>query len=90
MAGIEWFPIVKDLLIVIYTLVLGVAGYAYKQGQKQMERLENRQDELTKELNNVKLQYLEKTEIEKIETRIDKRFDEMRELVLSLIEKVKQ
>ena len=90
MAGIEWFPIVKDLLIVIYTLVLGVAAYAYKQGQKQMEKLENRQDELTKELNDVKLQYLEKTEIEKIETRIDKRFDEMRELVLSLIEKVKQ
>ena len=90
MAGIEWFPVVKDLLIAIYTLVLGIAAYAYRQGQKQMERLENRQDELTKELNTVKLKYLEKTEIEKIETRIDKRFDEMRELVLSLIEKVKQ
>lgn len=90
MTGIEWFPIVKDLLIAIYTLIVGVAAYAYKQGQKRMDKLEASNEMLTKDLNNVKLQYLEKTEIEKIESRIDRRFDEMRVLVLSLIEKVKQ
>lgn len=90
MNGIELFPIIQDLLVALYTLLLGVAGWAYKQGTKRMDKLETQYEEMAKELNQVKLQYLEKAEIEKIETRIDKRFDEMRALVLSLIEKVKQ
>ncbi len=90
MNGVELFPIVKDLLIALYTLLLAVAGWAYKQGNKRMDKLETQHERVTEELNQVKLQYLEKAEIEKIESRIDKRFDEMRALVLSLIEKVKQ
>ncbi len=84
------FPIIKDAIFGLLTMSALLAAYAYKQGQKRMDKLETTQEQLTKDLNNVKLQYLEKTEIEKIEARIDKRFDEMRDLVLTLVNKVKE
>lgn len=87
---LELFPFIKDIIFGLLAVVTGLAAYAYKQGQRRMDKLENETAALTKELHYVKLQYLEKTEIEKIESRIDKRFDEMRVLVLSLVEKVKQ
>jgi hypothetical protein len=86
---IELYEIIKILIGALYTLLIGVAVWAYNYQTKRIDKLDSDNKDLAQLVNDVKLQYLEKTEIEKIEARIDRRFDEMRTLMLSFIEKVK-
>ena len=83
--GIELFDLIKVLWMIFISVIVPIAGTAWKHGNDRLKDIETKHDLLTKEINDVKLQYLEKAEIEKIEARIDKRFDEMRELLLELI-----
>jgi|688.fasta_scaffold483809_3 hypothetical protein len=83
--GIELLDLIKVLWMFITAFFIPLAAWAWNHITERINLSQEKYDILTKELHDVKLQYLEKAEIEKIEARIDKRFDEMRELLLELI-----
>lgn len=79
--------IVKLIWNALLTVGGGLVIYFYNDIVKKSEKLNNKVEELQKELNAVKIEYVEKSEIQRIEQRIDSRFMEMREFIVQILDR---
>ncbi len=82
----EW-----DLLKLVWssalTIVVAIFGMLWRG---MMEKLQDNQEKLNtidKELTKVKVEYVQKEEIHRIESRIDQRFNEMKDFFTEIFRK---
>lgn len=80
----EWDAI-KLIWNAALTIGGGLVAYFYSDIMKKLQKSDERTEKLQNELNDVKLKYVEKSEIERIEKRIDTRFLEMREFITQIM-----
>jgi hypothetical protein len=81
----EWETI-KFIWTTVLTLAVAIGGALWQLALKKMDQLENSNKVLEQRIHDVQLEYVKKNEIEKIESRIDRRFDEMRDFFLKIME----
>ena len=81
----------EQLLQFAWTILLPVLGFVLKwmvaRVQKDLDEHKSAHKELEKELNQVKLNYVHTTEMEKIRTEIMNKFDKWETIILELARK---
>lgn len=82
----EWEAF-KFLWTTVLTIGMGVIGFIWKSLIDKVHKTENELANLSKELTKVKVDYVQKEEINRIEGRIDTRFNEMKEFILQIVRK---
>jgi len=82
----EW-DMFKFIWSTVLTIGMAVVGFIWKIIADKVEKGHQDIDALEKELMKVKVDYVQKEEINRIEARLDSRFSEMKELILQLVRK---
>lgn len=82
----EWEAI-KLIWNAALTIGGGLIAYFYNEIVKKLDKAQEKIEKLQAEINAVKLQYVEKSEIQRIEQRIDTRFLEMREFITQILDR---
>ena len=82
----EW-----DLLKLIWssalTIVVAIFGMLWRGMMEKLQDNHEKLNTLDKELTKVKVEYVQKEEIHRIESRIDQRFSEMKEFFTEIVRK---
>lgn len=81
---VESFKLIWNAALTIGGAVI---AYFYNEITKKYEKVFDKAEKLQHEINTVKLQYVEKSEIQRIEQRIDARFLEMREFITQILDR---
>ena len=82
----EWEAF-KFIWTTVLTVGMGVIGFIWKNLMDKVEKGHEKTDALERELTKVKVDYVQKEEINRIENRIDTRFVEMKEFILQIVRK---
>lgn len=69
----------------ILTVAVAVIGGLWKIIMDKVHDLQQKADEIQRELQRVQVNYVQKEEIHRIESRIDQRFGEMKEFFSQLM-----
>lgn len=82
----EWEAF-KFIWTTVLTLGMGVIGFIWKNLMEKVDKAHDKTENLERELTKVKVEYVQKEEINRIENRIDTRFVEMKEFILQIVRK---
>ena len=82
----EWEAF-KFIWTTVLTVGMAIIGFIWKNLVDKVEKAHDRTENLEKELTKVKVEYVQKEEINRIESRIDTRFVEMKEFILQIVRK---
>jgi hypothetical protein len=82
----EWEAF-KFIWTTVLTVGMAIIGFIWKNLVDKVEKVHDRAENLEKELTKVKVDYVQKEEINRIENRIDTRFVEMKEFILQIVRK---
>ncbi len=82
----EW-EFLKLLWSSVLTLSVAAIGGLWKIGMEKVNDLTHKAEEIQKELQRVQINYVQKEEIHRIESRIDQRFSEMKDFFSQVVQR---
>lgn len=82
----EW-ELIKLVWSSVLTISVAVIGMLWRNLMEKIADTHSMLQRIDTELNRVKVEYVQKEEIHRIESRIDQRFSEMKEFFTEIIRK---
>lgn len=71
----------------ILTIAVAIIGGLWKLIMDKVHDVQQKAEELQKEIHNVQINYVQKQDIHRIEARIDQRFNEMKDFFSQLVKR---
>jgi Tfp pilus assembly protein PilO len=82
----EW-DLIKLVWSSVLTIVVAIFGMLWRSMVEKLQDSHEKLNILERELTKVKVEYVQKEEIHRIESRIDQRFSEMKEFFTEIVRK---
>jgi Tfp pilus assembly protein PilO len=82
----EW-DLIKLVWSSVVTIVVAIFGMLWRSMVEKLQDNHEKLNILERELTKVKVEYVQKEEIHRIESRIDQRFSEMKEFFTEIVRK---
>jgi Tfp pilus assembly protein PilO len=82
----EW-DLIKLVWSSVLTIVVAIFGMLWRSMVEKLQDSHEKLNIIERELTKVKVEYVQKEEIHRIEARIDQRFSEMKEFFTEIVRK---